>query len=227
MTAHLLLVEDDADLARMVSRFLQRQGFSVEVLRSGEGAADRILRINPDLLILDLMLPGVSGLDICAQVRPHFAGQILMLTALSEDVDQIAGLNRGADDYLAKPVKPDLLLARVQALLRRAERYQPQPTDTLKCGKLTITTANQAASYDGKQVELGSGEFELLLYLARHRGEVLSRDRLYQAVYQTQYDGQDRSLDLMVSRLRRKFAHAGDLIRTVRGKGYLLAEGAQ
>ncbi|MBT4520679.1 MAG: response regulator transcription factor [Halieaceae bacterium] len=221
---HIVLVDDDADLTRMVGRFLERQGFSVDILRTGEGAGEKILRINPDLVILDLMLPGVSGMAICRSLRPNYGGPVLMLTALGEDADQIAGLNQGADDYLPKPVKPELLLAHIQALLRRHSAPEEESArDNIQRQSLLLEPSQHRASWDGTELQLSAREFNLLCYMARHCGEILSRDRLYRAIYERDYDGQDRSLDLMMSRLRRKVPYGERSIRTLRGQGYLLA----
>ncbi len=227
MSQHIVLVDDDVDLTRMMGRFLERNNFSISILRSGEGACERILRINPDLVILDLMLPGMSGMEICRRLRPLYNGPILMLTALSDDIDHIAGLNQGADDYLPKPVKPELLLARVLAQLRRGTRVNPKSSSdaNVSCAGLEIIPAKHRATWQEAPLDLSAKEFDLLYFLACHCGEVLSRDRLYLALYQTNFDGSDRSLDLLVSRLRKKLPHGNKMIRTLRGQGYILTLG--
>ncbi|CAA0105327.1 Transcriptional regulatory protein WalR [BD1-7 clade bacterium] len=226
MTAHIVIVDDDIDLTNMIRRFLERHDFSVEVIRTGEGASERIQRIQPDLLILDLMLPGVSGMEICANLRPQFDGPIVMLTALADDVDQIAGLNQGADDYLPKPLKPELLLARIQALLRRHRPSSPPAANASQAyhlPPLSIDPPLQSVTWHGEPLPLSGREYDLLFFLAQHAGQVLARDRLYQAIFQTHYDGIDRSLDVLMSRLRRKVPDGENYIRTIRGQGYLLA----
>ena len=225
--SHIVIVDDDADLTRMIRSFLERHDFSVDVIRTGEGACEKILQINPDLLILDLMLPGVNGMEICRQVRPDFHQPILMLTALADDIDQIAGLNQGADDYLPKPLKPDLLLARINALLRRPDggAAPAEQRSELCCGALTIDPKRRLAQWSGEPLALGVREFDLLHYLALHCGEVLTRDRLYQAVFQSQYNGLDRGLDVSISRLRNKIPNGGKWIKTLRGQGYILVPG--
>ncbi len=236
-TARVLLVEDDAKLAALVREFLEGSGLEVSVESRGDRAPARILKERPELVILDLMLPGLDGLAICRQVRPHFDGAILMLTALGEETDEIVGLELGADDYLAKPVQPRRLLARVNTLLRRVDRGSsatsasgdPNPR-RLAVGRLVVDAGNRQATMDGEVVVLTTAEFDLLWLLASHAGEVLSRDQIYQALRGMEYDGLDRSMDLRVARLRRKLGDDGKqprLIKSVRGAGYLLVVGAR
>jgi two-component system, OmpR family, response regulator RstA len=243
-TTRVLLVEDDAKLAALVREFLEASGFHVSVEPRGDHAVGRILGERPDLVILDLMLPGLDGLAICRQVRPHFDGAILMLTARGEETDEIVGLELGADDYLAKPVRPRRLLARVNTLLRRVERKNSiASTSTslgtsaegnskprrLTVGRLVVDAGNRLATMDSEVVDLTTAEFDLLWLLASHAGEVLSRDHIYRELRGMEYDGLDRSMDLRVARLRRKLGDDGKqprLIKSVRGAGYLLVVGA-
>ncbi len=247
-SARVLLVEDDAKLAALVREFLEASGFEVTVESRGDRAPTRILGERPDLVILDLMLPGLDGLTICRQVRPQFDGAILMLTARGEETDEIVGLELGADDYLAKPVRPRRLLARVNTLLRRMKRGAGATSGStsdsgsgahskrgdsnlrrLTVGRLVVDAGNRQATMDGEIVILTTAEFDLLWLLASHAGEVLSRDHIYQALRGMEYDGLDRSMDLRVARLRRKLGDDGKqprLIKSVRGAGYLLVVGA-
>lgn len=225
MSQHIVIVDDDVDLTQMMRRFLERQGFSVDILHSGEAALERIQRIQPDLLVLDLMLPGMDGMTICRHLRPAFTQPILMLTALADDADQIRGLNQGADDYLPKPVKPNVLLARIHALLRR-HRHDRQKDDAIEdtshqCGALRIDLARRSVFYHDQCLSLSTREFDLLHYLCRHPGKVLSRDRLYQAMFQCPYDGVDRALDVLISRLRKRLPTTAGNIQTLRGQGYI------
>jgi two-component system response regulator RstA len=235
-TARVLLVEDDAKLAALVQEFLEASGYDVGVEPRGDRAPARILAERPDLVILDLMLPGLDGLAICREVRPRFDGAILMLTARGEETDEIVGLELGADDYLAKPVRPRRLLARVNTLLRRVDRTSATTTGDgesharrLTVGRLVVDAGNRQATMDGEVVSLTTAEFDLLWLLASHAGEVLSRDHIYRSLRGMEYDGLDRSMDLRVARLRRKLGDDGkqpSLIKSVRGAGYLLVVGA-
>lgn len=235
-TARVLLVEDDVKLAALVREFLEASGFDVGVEPRGDRAPDRILTEQPDLVILDLMLPGLDGLAICRQVRPRFDGAILMLTARGEETDEIVGLELGADDYLAKPVRPRRLLARVNTLLRRVDRLSSSSAGEdevgarrLTVGRLVVDAGNRQAAMDGEHVTLTTAEFDLLWLLASHAGEVLSRDHIYRELRGMEYDGLDRSMDLRVARLRKKLGDDGkqpQLIKSVRGAGYLLVVGA-
>ena len=228
----VLLVEDDPKLAALVQEYLQQSGLVVEIEPRGDTAPARILASpQPDLVILDLMLPGLDGLSVCKAVRPDFAGAILMLTARGDEVDEVVGLELGADDYLAKPVSPRLLLARINSLLRRSSSQAPDiapsaPTpDLVEVGPLTVDQTRRVASLSGRGLDLTTAEFDLLWYMALRTGEVLSRERIYQELRGIEYDGLDRSIDLRVARLRRKLGDDGKqprLIKSVRGTGYLL-----
>lgn len=225
-TCNVLLVDDDESLNRLVAQYLENQGFVVTVVTDGLQALQRIDKINPDLIILDIMLPGADGLTVCRKIRPTYHGPILMLTALGEDIDEVAGLETGADDYLAKPVRPRVLLARIRSLLRRyqqtaqAGKHAP---DDLTIGNVTISPGSMSVSCDGQPVSLTDAEFALLYLLARHAGTPLSRDTINRELRGMDHDGMDRSIDLRISRLRKKL---GDnpkdpqLIKSVRGKGY-------
>ena len=198
----------------------------------GARAAARILKEQPDLVVLDLMLPGEDGLSICRKVRGQFAGPILMLTARTDDMDEVLGLEMGADDYVCKPVRPRVLLARIRALLRRSEGGEAPVENQrrLEFGPLVIDSAMREAWLRGASVELTSAEFDLLWLLAANAGRILSREEIFTALRGIEYDGQDRSIDVRISRIRPKI---GDdpmhprLIKTVRSKGYLfVAEAA-
>ena len=229
----ILLVEDDEKLANLVKDFLESNGFSVLIEMRGDQAAERIEREEPDILILDWMLPGMDGLAICRQVRNRFNKPILMLTARGDEVDEIVGLEVGVDDYLAKPVRPRLLLARIHALLRRFESSDATGTDsqtdhddkTIWLGNLSVDPKNRRAYINDREILLTTSEFDLLLYLARHSGELLERERIYQDVRGIEWDGLDRSIDLRIARLRKKLgddARSPKRIKSVRGTGYLM-----
>ena len=218
--AKLLLVEDDERLASLVSEYLRNNGHEVDVEGRGDTAVERILTERPDLVVLDLMLPGEDGLSVCRKVRPHFNNPILMLTARGEEFDQVLGLEMGADDYVAKPVSPRLLLARIKALLRRGATNDG---DQVTCGSLVVDRAARSATVGGAAFELTSAEFDLLWALARRPGEPISREDLLKELRGIAWDGVDRSMDVRVSQLRRKlgqFEEHKDRIVTVRGVGY-------
>jgi two-component system response regulator RstA len=224
--AHVLLVDDDDSLNRLVQQYLRDNGFRVSVVVDGNAAINEINHNPPDLVVLDLMLPGQDGLSVCRQVRPGFNGAILMLTALDDDIDEVAGLETGADDYLAKPVRPRVLLARIRALLRRRETGSglPQP-DSITTSHLTIDRSNRSVTVNDTAVDVTDAEFALLWLFAEHKGEILSRDEINKSLRGLEHDGYDRSIDLRVSRLRKKIGDDSReplMIKSVRGKGYLL-----
>lgn len=234
-TAHIFLVEDDPALAELVEDYLVLQGFQVSVESRGDNATARILETKPDLVILDIMLPGKNGLDICRELRAESSLPIVMLTARSDEVDQIVGLELGADDYLAKPVQPRLLLARVNALLRRAsfdsgqaQEAKPAP-DVMEFGQLCIDKRKQEVSLGGENIEMTTNEFQILCHFAESAGEVLSRDDLLNNLRGIGYDGLDRTVDMLVSRLRKKLQDDPSKpkkIKTVWKKGYLFVADA-
>ena len=231
----ILIVEDDQRLAQLTREYLEGNGLRVAIEADGACAAARILAEQPDLVILDLMLPGEDGLSICRKVRAGYKGPILMLTARTDDMDQVLGLEMGADDYVCKPVRPRVLLARIRALLRRregaeGERDEGQPR-RLQFGPLAIDSAMREAWLGEQGIELTSAEFDLLWLLAVNAGRILSREEIFNALRGIEYDGQDRSIDVRISRIRPKI---GDdpmhprLIKTVCSKGYLfVAEAAE
>ena len=232
MKTRILLVEDDDRLAKLTAEYLQKNDFEVAIEARGDTAETRILNDNPDLVILDIMLPGKDGFEVCRAVRDKYQGVILMLTARDEDLDQILGLELGADDYIAKPVQPRLLLARIKALLRRAPGSgesgpSADETDELEFGNFRISQATRNAHLGEDIIDLTTAEFDLLWLLARHAGNILSRDDLLQELRGIGFDGLDRSIDARISRLRRKLGDDPEnptRIKTVRGKGYLFSK---
>ncbi|MDE1168190.1 MAG: response regulator transcription factor [Pseudomonas sp.] len=218
----VLIVEDDQRLAELTAEFLQANGLQVTIEGNGSVAVQRILAEQPDLVVLDLMLPGEDGLSVCRKVRDGYAGPILMLTARTDELDQVEGLDTGADDYLCKPVRPRLLLAHIQALLRRRE--SPLPATRAQYGPLVVDSVLREATLRGHGVELTSAEFDLLWLLVANAGRILSREEIFVALRGTGYDGQDRSIDIRISRIRPRIGDDPDhprLIKTIRGKGYL------
>lgn len=230
----VLIVEDDERLANLSKDYLENNGIDVHVINDGRQAISYILSSQPDLVVLDLMLPGADGLEVCREVRAEYQKPILMLTARTDDVDQVLGLEMGADDYVAKPVRPRVLLARIRALLRRKEtapggesmEEQDKP-ERLNFGDLMIDNGAREVRLNGEPVDLTSAEYDLLWLLASNAGKILSREEIFERLRGIEYDGQDRSIDVRVSRIRPK---VGDdpmnpkRIKTVRSKGYLFVK---
>lgn len=221
MQEKILIVEDDVPLASLLSEYLTNQGFKIEVLHSGAGVKKRVVAGRPDLVILDLMLPDISGLDVCRSLREGWRGPILILTAMKDDVDVVTGLELGADDYLGKPVTPRVLLARIRALLRRSS--SDLSSEMIEVGPVTVNVPGRTASLEGKLLDLTTTEFDLLVLLARRAGRVQKRSVLVEELRGINFDSFDRSVDVLVSRLRRKLDKHGDMIKTVRGLGYLMS----
>jgi two-component system alkaline phosphatase synthesis response regulator PhoP len=225
-SAHrLLLVEDDHDIANLLSHSLGRAGFLVEMLHSGAEVLPAVRRSLPDLVLLDLMLPGLDGLEVCRSLRgdPRSAAvPIIMLRARAEESDRIVGLELGADDYITKPFSPNEVVARVRALLRRAHRASPP--GVLRYGALTVDVERHIVSVDADQVRLTAKEFLLLQYLLEHPGRVLSRDLLLSDVWGYSYTGGTRTVDVHVRRLREKLPLLAEALITVKQFGYKLTE---
>lgn len=221
---HLLIAEDDSRLADLVKSYLEANNYRVTIEADGNRVPERVRQEKPDMLILDIMLPGKDGLTLCQMLRPEFDGPILMLTARNEDADQILGLEFGADDYVIKPVEPRILLARIRALLRRIEPRPNPARQTLEFGNLRIDDASRSVLLNGTPINLSSYEFDLLWLLAQHAGEVVKRDLLFQELHGRPYDGLDRTIDVRISQLRKKLNDNTDnpqRIKTVWGRGYL------
>jgi two-component system response regulator RstA len=234
----LLVVEDDPELGSLLQEYLGAQGYQVELEPNGRLAVARILSEPYALVILDLMLPGEDGFGICRQVRPSFGGRILMLTAREDSIDQVLGLELGADDYVRKPVEPRVLLARVRALLRReppSAPAQPAPSPgparaatptVLSLAGIALDEGAHEVRVHGEVVEMTEAQFGLLRLFLQNAGVVLSRQELFSGLRGIDYDGQNRGIDLLVSQLR---ARIGDdpaqprLIKTIRARGYLFA----
>ncbi|WP_297322224.1 response regulator [uncultured Bartonella sp.] len=238
MNKKILIIEDDTRLAELVSDYLKRQNYDVTVHPRGDTAEAAIKEQTPDLAILDVMLPGKSGFDVCRDVRPFYNGAILIMTASEDDIDEIIGLELGADDYMSKPVEPRRLLAHIRALLRRKEseivennHLETQNNAPLRTkltfGNLVIEADNRVVLIDDETVDLTTAEFDLLWLLASHAGQILSRDDILNALRGIEFDGLDRSIDARISRLRRRLGDDLDnprFIKTVRAKGYLFLQ---
>ena len=224
----ILVVDDDGDIRSLVAKFLRSNGFRVHTARNGPEMSETLAHSAIDLIVLDLMLPGRNGLDLCRDLRRVSTIPVIMLTAKGEEIDRIIGLEVGADDYLAKPFSPRELLARINAVLRRARSYDQQPAErggrSLQFADWRLDTLKRELTDPrGVVVDLSSGEYDLLLAFLEAPQRVLTREFLLDAARNRSIEAFDRSIDVQVSRLRRKLDSVDDLIKTVRGVGYLFA----
>jgi len=229
MARRVLIVEDHPDIAHLVAHYLGRAGFASEIMASGRDALASILNDPPALVILDLMLPQMDGLEICRAVRAHpatAAMPLIILTARGEESDRIVGLELGADDYIAKPFSPNELVARVRALLRRADRAAGAQPGVRRYGPIVLDPDAHTVTLDGRPVSLTAKEFLLLDYLLQHRGRVLSRDLLLTDVWGYRYTGGTRTVDVHVRRLREKLPVLAEALVTVKQFGYKLLDPA-
>lgn len=221
----IMIVEDDLRLCRLIADFLTEHGYSTAMTHRGDTAINAIRQEQPGLVILDMMLPGKDGIQICKDLRTWSNVPVLMLTAREENLDQILGLEAGADDYVIKPVEPQVLHARIKTLLRRQNTI-PHSPERLQFGTLCINSGTRRVTLEDIPVETSTVEFELLWLLATHAGKVLSRDEILSALRGVDYDGLDRSVDMGVSKLRKKLnddPREPRRIKTVWGKGYLFS----
>jgi two-component system response regulator RstA len=226
-TGKVLMVEDDEELASLISEYMSGNGFLVEVVSDGAAAEKAVRAFAPDIVILDVMLPSRDGLQICRDLRQWYSGPILLLTARSGWVDEIVGLELGADDYLGKPVEPRLLLARIRSLLRRT---QGQTQGSAPARGLRIEASKRTAYLGERALDLTDAEYELLVYLKAHAGVALSREQLTRDLTSSDYDGLGRTIDVRISRLRIKLGDDGKQptwIKAIRGVGYLFIDEEQ
>lgn len=224
----ILIVEDNERLATLTQDYLRKNGLEVAIETDGSVAIERIVNEQPDLVVLDVMLPGADGLTVCREVRPQYHQPILMLTARTDDMDQVLGLEMGADDYVAKPVQPRVLLARIRALLRRSDVVPSDDVpNRLEFGNLVIDNGGRSVTLDDELVDFTSAEYDLLWLLASNAGKILSREDIFERLRGIEYDGQDRSIDVRISRIRPKIGDDPEnpkRIKTVRSKGYLFVK---
>jgi two-component system response regulator CpxR len=218
--ALILLVEDDSELSAMMQEYFAQHGIETETVGEGRRGLARALEGNHDLVILDVMLPGIDGFEVLKLLRRRRNVPVIMLTARTSPQDRIAGLDGGADDYLPKPFAPDELLARIRAVLRRAGQSAAR-TDSMEAGPVRIHSGAREAWVDGQPVELTGLEFDILEFLVRQAGQLVSRDQLMTVLYQREANPFERSLDVHISHLRKKLSEHRDVIRTVRGSGYM------
>jgi DNA-binding response OmpR family regulator len=222
----VLIAEDDRDIADLIALYIQRAGWVPYVVSAGDAALVHARTQPVDVAILDVMLPGMSGLEVCRALRAAPATAdlpIIMVTARGEEGDRIVGLDLGADDYIAKPFSPNELIARIRALIRRSRRAEPDDT-TLQYGSLRMDLTSHTVSDQGQEVKLTAKEFLLLQYLLQHRGRVLSRDLLLTDVWGYHYTGGTRTVDVHVRRLREKLPMLVDGLVTVKQFGYKLVD---
>jgi DNA-binding response OmpR family regulator len=222
----ILIVEDDKMVSSLMKAHLEKSGFIVEQVFRGDLACRTQIKVQPDLIILDVGLPGKDGFHVCHELRKTFKGPILFLTARDSDAEQITAFNIGADDYLIKPVNPNLLKVRIEALLRRQPKQTyNQKVASIHVGEISLTPSEQKCEVNGRMISLSSFEFELLTLLMTNVSKVLTRDSIYTLLLGREYDGSERSVDVRVSRLRDKLIKEGVTqaqIKTVWGKGYVI-----
>jgi two-component system response regulator CpxR len=221
----ILVIDDDVELCGLIAEYLQAEGFQVESVHEGEHGLERALANEYLLIVLDVMLPRMNGFDVLRRIRSTSRIPVLLLTARGEDVDRIVGLEIGADDYLPKPFNPRELVARIRAILRRAHT-DGSPGDILRVGDIELNPATRTVLQEGANVELTSVEFNLLQVLLQEAGQVVSRERLVDAVLGRKFSPFDRSIDMHVSKVRKKLGdtdNGADYIKTVRGVGYIFA----
>jgi DNA-binding response OmpR family regulator len=223
---HILVAEDDRDIADLIVHYLQKAGWTTQIAASGDDALAYARRQPVDLVVLDVMLPGLSGLEVCRALRADKATSavpIIIVTARAEETDRIVGLEIGADDYVSKPFSPNELVARIRALMRRKQRTEPEAA-VLQFGSLIMDLVRHTVSDDGRDVKLTAKEFMLLQYLLQHRGRVLSREVLLGDVWGYRYTGGTRTVDVHVRRLREKLPVLVDALVTVKQFGYKLED---
>jgi len=223
----ILIIEDDAEISRLMSMYLQAEGFDTNIIDDGAKALSAIKQQTPDLIILDLMLPGMTGIEICKQSRQFYFGPILILTACDDDVSEVSLLKLGADDFLTKPLKPHVLVARIEALIRRIQKVADVESKD-QHSRLNIDKTKREVVFDGTVLSLTGAEYEMLLLLMNNVGITVSREDCCQALRGFEYDFNDRSIDMRISGLRKKLYDDQmpyKVISTVRNKGYMLLNG--
>jgi DNA-binding response OmpR family regulator len=231
LSKRLLLIEDDARLSQLICAFLDQHGFEVKALSDGQQLSQNMREFQPEVVVLDIMLPGEDGLTLCKRLRRTYDGVLLFLTAQSSDFDHVLGLELGADDYVIKPVEPRVLLARIQALLRRSTQHLNASTeqDSLCFGKLYLNKQSRQVTLENEQIALTSHEFDMLWLLASHPSELVKRETIYTDLIGREYDGLDRSADVRISRIRKKLYDNPQnpfKIKTIWGKGFFFVPDA-
>ncbi len=225
MAQRILVVDDEANIRELVRLYLEKEGFTVTLAQGGEEALSLVRESPPALIVLDLMMPSMDGFEVCRTVRREHDVPIVMLTARNEDIDKIVGLEIGADDYLTKPFNPRELVARVKAVLRRAEGGRRQTASVVTAGNVTVDKARREVTVAGEPVRLRTKEFDLLVAFVENPGIALTRDQLLESVWGYDFAGETRTVDVHVQHLRSKLQRADTRIETLRGVGYKLASG--
>jgi len=223
----ILLVDDEEDILNLVKYNLEREGYKVEAVTTGEMAVRNARELVPDLILLDLMLPGMDGLDVCRILKNDKNTAkipVVMLTAKGEDSDIVTGLELGADDYITKPFSPRVLVARVKAVLRRESKTEEGKNPLIRIESMEIDTVRHRVSIDNERIDLTATEFEILVYLAKRPGWVFTRSQIITGVKGDDYPVTDRSVDVQILNLRKKLGEVGNCIETVRGVGYRFKE---
>ena len=223
MPETILIADDEANIRDLARLYLEKEGFRVRMAVDGAAALEEVRRDPPALLVLDLMMPRMDGWEVCRRVRAEGNLPILMLTARDEDIDKIVGLEMGADDYLTKPFNPRELVARVRAILRRTTADKPAADRPRRLGRVIVNPTSREVLLDDTPIALRAREFDLLLTLADHTNQVLSRDQLLDLVWGYEYHGQTRTVDVHVAHLRDRLEGSGVEIETVWGRGYKLS----
>jgi DNA-binding response OmpR family regulator len=218
-------------LAQWVAEYLTEQGYTTHVCHRGDEVVSQVKTLNPNIVLLDIMLPGQDGISVCRELRSFYNAPIIMLTARDEEMDEVIGLEVGASDYIMKPVRPRALLARIKAALRQSSEPNKleKVESTISVGSLNINTESRNVKFNGQDVNISSAEYLLLHYLASNAGQVVSRDAVFKATKGREYDGLDRSVDVLISALRKKFSddpQNPEKIKTIWGRGYLLVSTA-
>lgn len=227
--ANILLVEDDISLAQWVTEYLQEHGFKIKHIARGDEVEDYVKSNSVDLVLLDVMLPGMDGMDVCKAIRRFSDLPIIMMTARADEFDEVVGLEVGANDYVIKPVRPRALLARIKAILRMLENNPVRNVNELSFGHLLINAESKRVTFQDDNIELSTSLFSLLWLLASNAGTVLDRDAVFKALIGREYDGLDRRMDVLVSNLRKKLndnPQEPKKIKTIWGKGYLFVADA-
>ena len=218
-------------MAQWVAEYLTEQGYTTHVCHRGDEVVSQVKTLNPNIVLLDIMLPGQDGISVCRELRSFYNAPIIMLTARDEEMDEVIGLEVGASDYIMKPVRPRALLARIKAALRQSNEPNKleKVESTISVGSLNINTESRNVKFNGQDINISSAEYLLLHYLASNAGQVVSRDAVFKATKGREYDGLDRSVDVLISALRKKFSddpQNPEKIKTIWGRGYLLVSTA-
>ncbi len=224
---HILVVEDEEDIQELISYNLKKENYKVHIVSSGEDAIHYAQTKQPDIILLDLMLPGIDGFEVCRRLKNNKTSQVIpivMLTAKGEDADIVTGLELGADDYITKPFSPRVLIARIRSILRRKTRTDVSVEEIIKNGDLIIDTARHQVLLSEKPIQLTSTEFKILHFLASQPGWVYSRDQIVNAIHQTDFAVTARAIDVQIVGLRKKLGKTDEFIETVRGVGYRFKE---